>query len=705
MVPTIKRLATAPGGRRTKWLVLGAWLILLFALGPLAGKVGDVEENGANLFLPKGAEAAQVNDQLERFRTDEILPAVVIYAHQGGITGGDKAKAEADRKALADFADKGQVPPATASEDGEALLLTVPMVDSDDIIGDVEKVREIAAANAPPGTEIKVTGPAGSLADSVSVFDDLDGTLLMGSAIVVTVLLLLIYRSPVLWIFPLIGVGFAAVLSQAVIYLCVKGFDLPVNGQSGGILMVLVFGVGTDYALLLIARYREELTRHQDRHEAMQFALRRSGPAILASAATIAIGLACLLLADINASRSLGWVGAAGVLCGFVAMITALPALLVLAGRWVFWPLIPRHGQTSRAEHSVWARVGSAVAHRPRWSWLMTAAVTGVLALGATGISLGLTNAEMFTTTPDSVSGQRLVAAHYPGGASAPTDVIAKASAERQVVAAVERTEGVSGVRPTEYTPDRELAHIPVVLADDPDSAAAEATIERLRENVHEVGGADAVVGGPTATAMDTRAGAERDSLLVIPVVLLVVLFVLIALLRSLVAPLVLLATVVLSYFGALGASHLLFEHVFGWGGMDPSLPLLGFVFLVALGIDYNIFLMTRVREEVALQGHARGVLAGLTSTGGVITSAGVVLAATFAIFVTLPLVTMAELGILVGIGVLLDTFLVRTVLVPALALDLGRAMWWPGGLYRRLTARAAQERAPRRDEPEHAGV
>ncbi|KRV50933.1 hypothetical protein AQ490_13400 [Wenjunlia vitaminophila] len=685
MVPRIKQLATAPGNRRTKWVVLLFWIVAVVALGPLSGKVGDVEENGANAFLPRGAESAEVNDLLERFRTEELMPAVVIYARDGGVTEQDRARVAADRADFARLAAE-DIPPAELSEDGQALLLTVPLDSgADDTTDRVDEMRE-TVRDAPDGLAVHVTGPAGSLTDAVAVFDDLDTTLLMASALVVTVLLLVIYRSPVLWLFPLLSVGFAAVISQAVTYLGGRYADLPVDGQSAGLLMVLVFGVGTDYALLLIARYREELTRHQDKHEAMSFALLRSGPAILASACTVAVGLLCLLLADLNSSRSLGWVGSAGVLCGFLAMVTILPALLVIAGRWVFWPLVPRHGDTKRAEHGIYGRVGKRVADRPRWAWATAAAITGLLALGATGVTTGLADADMYTGTPDSVSGQRLVSEHYPSGASAPADVIAAADAEGEVTRTAKATEGVADVLPrSEHTGDGRLVHLQVVLEDAPDSAAAEDTIDRLRDRVHRIDGADAVVGGPTASDADTARAALSDVKLVIPVVLAVVLLVLVALLRALVAPLVLLATVVVSFFGALGASNLIFEHVLGWAGIDHSLPLMGFVFLVALGIDYNIFLMTRIRESVVEQGHARGVLAGLTSTGGVITSAGVVLAATFAIFATMPLVTMAEIGILIGLGVLLDTFVVRTILVPALTLDIGRAMWWPGALFHRL--------------------
>ncbi|GGT45480.1 putative membrane protein ActII-3 [Streptomyces kurssanovii] len=698
----LKRLASAPGGRRTKWLVMLGWIVVVVALGPLAGKLGEVEDTGPNAFLPQGAESAAVNTELEKFRTDEVMPVVVVYSSDRPLTAGDRAVAESDRRAFAPHVAEGrQLSPVLPSDDGRALMVVVPL--SDELGDRVEEIRDIAGANAPPGLDVAVGGPAGSLMDQVAVFDTLDATLMIATGLVVAVLLLITYRSPVLWLFPLLAVGFAAVLTQVSTYLLAKYAGLPVDPQSAGILMVLVFGVGTDYALLLIARYREELHRQEDRHAAMRLALRRSGPAILASAGTIAVGLACLSLADINSSRSLGLVGAIGVVCGFLAMVSVLPALLVVAGRWVFWPFVPRHGTPVRKAVTVWSRIGAAVARRPRWSWLMSAGVTGVLALSAFGIDMGLTQAEMFQDKPESVVAQERISAHYPSGASDPAKIVTNAAQAGEVEAAAAKVPGVARVDAGDRTPDGELATLSVVLEDAPDSNAAKDTVDALRSAVDDVAGADALVGGTTAQTLDTQRAADRDLRTVIPVVLLVVLLVLVWLLRAIVAPVLLLATVVLSYFAALGASNLLFEHVLGFAGVDWSLPLMGFVFLVALGIDYNIFLMHRVREESERLGLARGVLEGLTTTGGVITSAGVVLAATFAVFAGLPLVTMAQMGTIVGIGVLLDTFLVRTVLVPALALDLGRWFWWPGRLFRTgARAEAAAERpAPAGRAPE----
>ncbi|MBQ0868194.1 MMPL family transporter [Streptomyces smyrnaeus] len=683
----LRRLATAPGGKRTKWLVLAAWLIIVVALGPLAGKLGEVEDSSANAFLPGNAESAKVNTELEKFRgEDEIIPAVVVYTRSdAATTEADTAKARADRADFARFAAKGErLGGPIPAEDGKALMLVVPLTTAgDDITDDVEKIRSVAAANAPPGLDVEVGGPAGSLIDNIKVFDNLDSTLMLATGAVVTLLLLITYRSPLLWLFPVLSVGFAAVLTQVATYVLAKYASLPVDPQSAGILMVLVFGVGTDYALLLIARYREELHRHEDRHEAMRLALRRSGPAIVASAGTIAIGLACLAFADINSSRSLGLVGAVGVVCALLAMITVLPALLVVAGRRVFWPFVPRYGTEPRKARTVWSRIGGLLARRPRWSWLMSIAVTAVLALSATGITMGLTNAEMFQDKPESVVAQEKLSAHYPSGSSDPATVVVRTDARAAVQRAAAEVGGVESVRADDRTVDGSLTSLSVVLRDAPDSEAAKRTIDALRDAVHQVDGAEALVGGTTAESLDTRRAAESDLKVVIPIVLAVVLLVLVALLRSLVAPVLLLATVVLSYFGALGASHLVFEYVLDFAAMDNSLPLMGFVFLVALGIDYNIFLMTRVREEAVSQGHSRGVLAGLSSTGGVITSAGIVLAATFAVIASMPLVSMAQLGVLVGIGVLLDTFLVRTVLVPSLALDIGARIWWPSRLGR----------------------
>ncbi|WP_256104165.1 MMPL family transporter [Streptomyces sp. ODS05-4] len=674
----LKQAAAVPGGRRGKWLVLAVWLVAVMALGALAGKLGEVQDTSANAFLPRGAESAQVNTELEKFRTDELMPAVVVYSTDGALGADAKAKAEADRAAFAKVAAKGeQVSPAVASEDGKALMVVVPLPgEEQSVIADkTAELRDIADANAPPGLDTQVGGPAASMADAFTVFETLDGTLMMATGLIVVLLLLLTYRSPVLWLFPALAVGFAAVLTQVGTYLFAKYAGLQVDPQSSGVLMVLVFGVGTDYALLLIARYREELHVHQDKHVAMQAALRRSGPAILASAGTVAVGLACLGFATINSSRSMGLVGVIGIVFGFLAMVTILPALLVIAGRWVFWPLVPKHGAPQRATRPLWRRVGDSVAAKPRRSWIASLAVTGALALSAFGLDMGLSQNDWFQTKPESVVAQEKLSAHFPSGAADPATIVVKTAGAAEATRAAEGTEGVVKVENAGTTPDGELTRLSAVLAGSPDSQEAKDAVKALRGSV------DGLVGGTAAQTVDKETATARDLKVVVPLVLLVVLLVLIWLLRSLVAPLVLLGTVVVSYFAALGAANLVFENLMDYSGVDWTIPLLGFVFLVALGVDYNIFLMHRAKEEAALHGHAKGVITGLTSTGGVITSAGLVLAATFAVFAALPLVSMAQMGFVVCIGVLIDTFLVRTVLVPALALDIGPRFWAPGPL------------------------
>ncbi|TDD28695.1 MMPL family transporter [Actinomadura sp. KC06] len=694
------RIAALPAGRRAKWLVVLAWIAIIFAAAPLAGKVGEVEDNETFGFA-RGAETSEHHELRKRFSSAKPIPAVVVYVRDGGVTPADRAKAERDRHALASYAADRKAPGVRPSSDGKALMTTVALPLTEDGFTDtVKRLRDVVHADAPAGLQVKVTGAAGQTTDEVEVFSDLDAKLMLATVAVVTILLLLTYRSPIIWILPLLSVALASQVANAFIYLLGKHAGMPVDGMGAGILTVLVFGVGTDYALLLIARYREELHAHADRHEAMAAALRRSRGAIVASAATVVAGMLCLLAADINSSRGLGGVGAVGVLCGLAAMITLLPALLVIFGRWIFWPFVPRAGEPARRGR-VWAGVAASIAARPRTYWIATAAALAGLGLIAGTMRIGPSQEEMFRTVPESVAGQRLVAAHYPAGSSAPADVIAAAPAAGPVTDAARTTPGVVAVQENGRSQDGRLVQLSVTLRDAADSAAAERTVERLRDAVHRVGGANAVVGGPTAEALDSSEGASRDRLLVIPLVLLVVLAILILLLRAVTAPVLLLGTIVLSYFAALGAAWLLLKGPLGVDALDNSTPLLGFIFLVALGIDYNIFLMHRVRQEALASDHRTGVLRGLTTTGGVITSAGLVLAATFSVLMNLPITFMAGLGALVAVGVLLDTFIVRSLLVPALALDAGPRIWWPGRLARPHTpALAADRRQATSDVP-----
>ncbi len=530
---------------------------------------------------------------------------------------------------------------------------------------------------------VLVTGPAGSSADLETAFDGVESTLLIATVVVVTIVLLLTYRSPVLWLLPLVVVGMANLLTNAVVWLLADRFGLTVNAQSVGILTVLVFGVGTDYALLLVARYREELHRHEDRYAAMWNALRSAFPAILASATTVAIGMLCLLAADLNSTRSLGPVAAVGIATAFVAMTTLLPAVLVLLGRWVFWPFTPRYEPGGApAQHRAWERVAGHVQRRPRRLWIGTSAGLAALALGVTTLSGGLPFSQMFTSTPESVIGQQALEEHFPGGSGDPADILVRQGYENEAASEAAEVPGVVSVQ--EQGASEGWVRLSAVLTDATDSDAAKETVQRLRTAVHEIDGADALVGGSTAIELDTEAAVERDERVVIPLILGVVLVVLLVLLRAIVLPIVLLLSVVLSYAAALGTSALLLN-VLGYDAYSQAfipLPLFAFLFLVALGVDYTIFLMTRAREEVRRTGDARGgVLRALVVTGGVITSAGLVLAATFAVLAVLPVVPMLQLGVVVAVGVLLDTLVVRSLLVPAATLDLGSRAWWPSKL------------------------
>jgi RND superfamily putative drug exporter len=415
----------------------------------------------------------------------------------------------------------------------------------------------------------------------------------------------------------------------------------------------------------------------------MAIALRRAGPAILASAGTVILSLLVLTVAELNSTSSMGPVLAIGVSVALVAMLTLLPALLVICGRWVFWPARPVFGSAEPTASGMWARVGQAIAPRPRLVWVITAVLLGALAVGAVTLKAGgLTAAQGFRGTPDSVVGQRVIDAHFPAGAGQPVVVVGKQADEAALASAFRGTKGISGVTPVAARGG--LVYLNGTLTAPPDSAAAYATIGQVRDAVHAVPGAGGLVGGATAVNLDIRQAATHDRELIIPLILLVVFLILGLLLRAVVAAVILIATVVLSYFAALGASALVFNHLFHFGGADTSFPLFVFVFLVALGIDYNIFLMTRVREEALRHDPRTGALTGLSATGGVITSAGFVLAGTFAALGSLPVTFLAELGFAVAFGVLLDTLIVRSILVTALNLDLGRHMWWPGKLGRK---------------------
>ena len=683
-------------GRWSAYLVISAWLAIAVVAMPLAGKLAQAEHNEAQSWLPVSAESTQVLREQGAFRSPNLLPAVVVYERPSGLEPADRAKIAADAGRFALLAKvSGPVAPPVYSPDGSVAEIVVPFdlgANGWQRAGDaVAKLRAIAASW--PGLAVYVTGAAGYAADSSHVFAGIDSTLLFGTLAIVIIILLVTYRSPMLWLLPVLAAGVALTSAQALVYLLARHAGLTVNAQSAGILTVLVFGASTDYALLLVARYREELRRHADRHAAMRAALRRASPAIIASAGTVILGLLCLLLAETNSTRGLGPVAAIGIAVGLCSMLTLLPALLVAVGRWIFWPVIPRLGSAEPTASGLWARVGRRIARHPRRVWSVTALVLGLLALGLLGFSAsGLTNRQSYTDRPAAVRGEELLAAHLPISAGSPLIVIAHASSAAPVRQVLLGVPGLGDVSTPVVKGD--AAYIQATLDVRPDSKNAHAIVEQVRTDLQRLPGADAKVGGESAISLDVQNAAAHDRSVVIPIVLLVVFVVLALLLRSLLAPVLLILTVVLSFFAALGLSAFTYRHVFGFAGADAALPLYVFVFLVALGIDYNIFLMSRVREEAARQGTRAGALTALAATGGVITSAGLVLAGTFAVLATLPLTTFVELGFAVAIGVLLDTIIVRSVLVTALNLDLGDAIWWP----RRQRAAANLAEAPTED-------
>jgi RND superfamily putative drug exporter len=676
-------------GRRTKWLVLLGWLVLVGALAPLAAGFESAQRNEPSSFLPGGTESLEVLEASDGFPGGESTPAVAVFFRESGLTDVDRAFVGGVRDELVAAPPEGArpAPPPSFSPDGRGALLTVPIVadgDEEILAGAVDDLRALLAG-APEGLEAKVTGPAGYSADASEVFEGINSTLLFATAGLVFVLLVLIYRSPIFWILPLLAVLLAESVVRGLGH-ALASAGVVINGQTGGILLVLVFGAGTDYALLLTARYREELRRTEDAHEAMATALRRAGPAILASAGTVVAGLLCLSFAQVNGTAGLGPVGAMGIAVAVTAMLTLLPVLLLIGGRRAFWPFVPRFGEPGRGGGGFWQRLGERIALRPRPVWLATTAALGVLCVGLVTLDDDLTSATSFRGTVESVEGQRLVERVFPGGASAPAVVLVRDPAEAETVrAAVARADGVSSVGPVER--GEPGARFTATLAPDPYTERAYALIEPLRETARAAADGEVLVGGATAEERDLRAAAERDTKVLVPLVLAVVLAILVLLLRALVAPLLLIGTVVLSYLATLGLSSVVFDYAFGFAGEDPSLPLYAFIFLVALGVDYNIFLMARVREEAQARGTRAGMLRGLAVTGGVITSAGVVLAGTFSVLAVLPFVPLTEVGFAVAVGVLLDTLLVRSVLVPALAFDLGDRIWWPSALARRRPA------------------
>ncbi|AIR96600.1 MMPL family transporter [Streptomyces glaucescens] len=689
-----------PSPRRARLLVplllLAVWLGIGGGLGPYAGRLGEVATNDQAAFLPRSAESTEVIAEQRAFRQEETLPAVVVWTDDADDAPLADRRAAAGR-ALAALADApgvaGRISPAVLSEDGRALQGVVPLRPGlgDELPDALDGIR--AAAERVPGTTVQLAGPAASQADLSDAFAGIDGLLLGVALVTVLVILLLVYRSVLLPLLIILGSVFALGLACAIVYALAARDVVRVDGQVQGILSILVIGAATDYALLVTARYREELAARTDRFAAVTAALRRSWGAVVASAATVALGLLALLLSDLTNNRALGPVGAIGIGCAVLSSLTFLPAVLVLLGRAAYWPAKPRPAAVDpRNGTGVWQRIAALVDRAPRRVWAVSLAGLLACAAFAPGLtSRGVPLDEIFVNDAPSVAAQATLGRHFPGGSGNPAVVIADAGRLPRVVATARATEGVAAAaavgasgRPggAPLVVDGRV-RVDVILRDAADSDAAKDTVARLRTALHAVPGADAEVGGYTAQRYDTLRTAERDRGLIVPVVLAIIFVILALLLRSLLMPALLVATVALNFLATLGVSALVFPHVFGFTGTDPSVPLYGFVFLVALGVDYNIFLMDRVREESLRHGVRQGVLRGLVSTGGVITSAGVVLAATFAALGVIPLAFLVQIAFIVAFGVLLDTLVVRSLLVPALVRDLGPRAWWPGRLAR----------------------
>jgi putative drug exporter of the RND superfamily len=748
--------SAAPARPTARWVVLGlaivVFLVGLFGLG-YQSKLADVQKNDNSSFLPGSADSTKVANEQEKFSTVQSIPGSIVYQRDGGLTPADKQAIRADvaafKKVKGVSVDEVGVPEFK----GDAANISVPLiakqngksVTGPDLVDTEKAVVDAARANAPDGLNVHSAGAGGVIVAFIDAFSGLDTTLLLAAGLVVVAILLVVYRSPVLFIFPLFSAGVVALgLATIVIYQLAKHDVITLNGQSQGILYVLVIGAGTDYALLFMSRYREELHEYVSPIDALIAAWKGTVVPIVASSLTVMLGLLCLSFAELNSTAGLGPVLAIGVASTAITMLTFLPCYLLtpriwawtnpvgwvllavdfgkwrlLQGRWVFWPRIPRedHHSDMLEVHGLWSRFARWLSvHKRRASLgagvLLIVCVAGVVTLKTDG----LPTEKGFTNTPDAIVGQRVYDAHFDKGAGAPAVILTAADKVNAVKTAVEKVDGVAksadavcvaidyqkasaflarhpGFAPLaagnhgcpppqlQVRPHDGQLLVNAELTSTYDSQAAYDTVNRIRDAVSGIDGAHALVGGQSAVNLDVQDASRHDRNVIIPLVLLVILVILAVVLRALIAPLILIATVVLSFLAALGVSAVFFNHVFHFANADPAFPLFAFIFLVALGIDYNIFLMTRVREEALDHGTREGIVRGLSVTGGVITSAGAVLAATFVVLGVLPIVFLAEVGFTVAFGVLLDTIVVRSILVPALGYDLGKKIWWPSRL------------------------
>ncbi|MDF9752007.1 MMPL family transporter [Arthrobacter sp. ES3-54] len=731
-----------------RWLVpavlVVAWLAIAGVGGPTFGRLSEVSSNDQASFLPARAEATEAADWQAKFRDSKEIPAVIVVESSSAFTPAQLREAAALKNRLEAIQDGSMVIGPIPSEDAKAVQFVVPIPSSAEVKTVIKELRDEVQGSAPAGMQTFVTGPAGLTADLVSAFAGIDGILLLVALGAVFLILLIVYRSLLLPVMVLFASVFALCAAILLVFGMVKAGWIQLNGQSQGILSILVIGAATDYALLYVARFREALTHTTDRTAAALTAWKAAWEPILASGATVIIALLCLLFSDLNSNKALGPVAAAGILCALFAALTLLPALMALLGRAAFWPFQPKLLPEAQREpemvtglegqKGLWRATGSLIARRPRTVWvasvlLLLVAGAGILQLKANGVA----QTDVILTASNAVDGQDALGRHFDAGSGSPAVIVANQAEAQEVLDRVKASDGVgdaylladggvpimTGAPANQGNPSAPTAPaardgrvlINATLNYAADSTEAEGVVVSLRQGLKEIDGG-VLVGGVTATALDTNTTAQRDLVTIIPVVLGVILVILMLLLRSVLAPVLLVSSVVLSYAAAMGVSAFVFNNVFGFPGADATVPLFGFVFLVALGVDYNIFLMSRVREESLKQGTRPGILRGLGVTGGVITSAGVVLAATFAALGVIPIMFLVQLAFIVAFGVLLDTVLVRSLLVPALAYDIGPRLWWPGRLGRPGNDAAARGGAPssrptssRPAENEDAGV
>ena len=704
------------------WLAIvlvAAWFMVSGVTGPLFGQLSTVQKNDNSKFLPSSSETERFNAATAKFTagTNKGLPELILFlgdATPANVTAtntylqtiGSLPLVDTKGKPIpgvtakiSDFLDPATAPTAFPSQDGKAILANVPFNSDQTGVNLSNKKPALPAVTdsirfystqfaEKNGLTAHVTGIAAILSDLFGAFGSLDSSLLLTTGLVVAIILIIVYRSPVLWILPLFSAGIALSFAGAVVYELAKHNIIALDGASQGILSVLVLGAATDYALLLIARYREELHHEESRFDAMKNAWRGVVEPIVASGSTVAIALLLLLLASLSNNRGLGPVGAIGIACAVITILTLLPAALVLFGRWIFWPRIPHYGSEDEKLSGLWSKIGNATARKPRQYWAATGLLLVIFAgFASTLHASGISTAQSFTKIPDSVKAQNLLLEHFSGGQGQPTQIWTTVEAAPAITEKLKSLPKVASVVPATDGPMSQTAKvvdghviINATLIPTPDSNEAKNMIPGIRAAVHAVDPAG-LVGGTSAVYYDTAKAATRDQSVIIPVVLIVIAIILGLLLRSILASLMLLVTVVLSYLATLGVCSLVFHHLFHFAGEDSGFPLFAFIFLVALGIDYNIFLMTRVREESKKIGTRAGMVKGVTVTGGVITSAGVVLAATFTVLGILPLVFLAEIGFSVAFGVLLDTLVVRSILVPALVHQFGSKIWWPSKL------------------------